>query len=49
MTRGALDELLPALHADGITGRVVDVDYEFQVGGNQMLFCTPKKNKVSRL
>ncbi|MGB0970327.1 MAG: hypothetical protein ACPGVG_05110 [Mycobacterium sp.] len=45
----APDELLPALHADGITARVVDVDYEFQAGGNQMLVCTPKGPRASRL
>lgn len=37
-----LDELL-ALLADaadaGITGRAVDVTYEFQAGGHQMLVC----------
>ncbi|GJF08957.1 hypothetical protein NGTWS0302_32940 [Mycolicibacterium cyprinidarum] len=44
-----LDELLRALRAVGITSRTIDVDYEFQVGGDQMLVCTPKDNRVSRL
>lgn len=34
-----LDELLDDLRAHGISGDVVDVDYEFQRGGNQMLVC----------
>ena len=34
-----LDQLLTQLADDGITGRIVAVDYEFQAGGNQMLVC----------
>jgi hypothetical protein len=34
-----LDRLLEQLVQDGVTGRVVAVDYEFQAGGNQMLIC----------
>ncbi|WP_024794045.1 class I SAM-dependent methyltransferase [Tomitella biformata] len=34
-----LDELLADLRAQGISGDVVTVDYEFQRGGNQMLVC----------
>ncbi|WP_006247627.1 methyltransferase domain-containing protein [Mycolicibacterium tusciae] len=44
-----LDRLLHALRPVGITSRVIDVDYEFQAGGNQMLVCTPKEDEVSRL
>lgn len=32
-------DLLVALRGEGIIGDVVDVDYEFQAGGNQMLVC----------
>lgn len=34
-----LDQLLAQLHSHDIAGHVVDVDYEFQAGGNQMLVC----------
>ncbi|MGH3770978.1 MAG: methyltransferase domain-containing protein [Pseudonocardiaceae bacterium] len=34
------DQLLTQLADQGITTQVIDVDYEFQVGGNQMLVCT---------
>ena len=37
------DELLAQLHDDGISAREVDVDYEFQAGGNQMLVCTRRE------
>jgi hypothetical protein len=35
-----LGELLDQLAADGISGQVVAVDYEFHAGGNQMLVCS---------
>lgn len=34
-----LDELRAELAEDGTTTSIVDVDYEFQAGGNQMLVC----------
>ncbi len=34
-----LDTLLAELRTHDIDGRIVDVDYEFQVGGNEMLAC----------
>jgi SAM-dependent methyltransferase len=34
-----LELLLTQLDHEGVTSNVVDVDYEFQVGGNQMLVC----------
>mgnify|MGYP005812286665 CR=1 FL=1 len=42
-----LDELLSALCTDGLTARVVEVDYEFQAGGNQMLVCTRMRHNTS--
>lgn len=34
-----LDQLLGDLRGHGVQARVVDVDYEFQAGGHQMLVC----------
>ncbi|WP_051406936.1 methyltransferase domain-containing protein [Nocardia sp. CNY236] len=34
-----LDALLADLRTHAIDGRIIDVDYEFQVGGNEMLVC----------
>ncbi|MFR9749881.1 class I SAM-dependent methyltransferase [Nocardia sp. 004] len=34
-----LNELLVQLRRYGIAGRITEVDYEFQVGGNEMLVC----------
>lgn len=34
-----LDQLLEQIAEDGVTGRVVAVDYEFQAGGHQLLVC----------
>jgi hypothetical protein len=39
LVRYDAEELLATFHADGITGHIVDVDYEFHTGGNQMLVC----------
>ncbi len=36
-----LDNLLADLRTHAIDGRIVDVDYEFQVGGTEMLICRP--------
>lgn len=35
-----LDELIGELSAIGVESAIVDVDYEFQAGANQMLVCT---------
>lgn len=43
--RCALDELIATLLGCGITSRLVDVDYEFQASGNQMLVCTSTENE----
>ncbi|MFC6010259.1 methyltransferase domain-containing protein [Nocardia lasii] len=34
-----LDELLAELARSGVTSRIVQVDYEFQRGGNEMVVC----------
>ena len=39
-----LDQLLAQLAGQGIAAQVTGVDYEFQVGGNQMLRCTRRSN-----
>lgn len=35
-----IDELMARLRGEDIIGRLVDVDYEFQSGGNRMLVCS---------
>ena len=39
--RYRLADLIAGLLATGVKGHVVDVDYEFQIGGSQMLVCRP--------
>lgn len=43
-----LDELLADLRARDIAGRVVEVDYHFQSGGNHMLVCRHAPSSVGR-